>query len=87
MSATTRIHHLVGQGVAAKRDLRNFSKSVVRGRAKLKLSQSALAKQVGISNKQLSNIECGASWPSMSVALRICRLLSIELPKALDRED
>lgn len=84
MPAEPRTEHRLGHGVVSKRDLRRFAKNVRKGRDRLGHSQSAFAGLVGISNKQLSNVECGNNWPAMPVALRICRLLAIDLPKALD---
>ena len=89
MSATPspRTEHRLGRGVASRRDLQRFAKHIRQGRAKAGHSQSVFARQIGVSNKQLSNVECGNNWPAMPVALRICRLLGIELPKALDKEE
>lgn len=85
-AAEARTQHRLGQGVSSKRDLRRFAKRIRHGRDAKGLSQSVFARQIGVSNKQLSNVECGNNWPAMPVALRICRLLGIELPKALDGE-
>jgi DNA-binding XRE family transcriptional regulator len=87
MSQPPRTEHRLGQGVASKRDLQRFAKRIREGRAAHSLSQSVFARQIGVSNKQLSNVECGNNWPAMPVALKICRLLKIELPRALDREE
>lgn len=80
----TRPHHKLGRTPVSRRELARFGKAVRFARNSGGCSQSVLAAQVGISTKQLSNIECANNWPAMPVALKLCRLLNIELPKAVD---
>ena len=46
-------------------------------RKHLKISQSLLAKKVDISNKHLSNIECGRERPSFEVLISLCNELKV----------
>ncbi len=85
MSTPDRTEHRLGRAAVSKQDLRRFARQVRKARSAQGQSQSVFAKAVGISNKQLSNIECAQNWPAMPVALKICRLTGIELPKALDK--
>ena len=78
--------HRLGSTSASKRDLKRFAHRVRDERNARGLSQSAFAPQIGVSTKQLSNIECANNWPAMPVAMKICRLLGIELPRALDKK-
>ena len=41
----------------------------------VKISQIELAKRIGVSNRQLSNIEAAKNWPSLQVYVAICREL------------
>jgi DNA-binding XRE family transcriptional regulator len=79
-------HHQLGRTPTSRRDLTRFARQVRKKRTSAAFSQSMLANQVGISTKQLSNIECANNWPAMPVALKLCRLLGIELPKAVDSQ-
>ncbi len=78
--------HRLGRTTASKRDLKRFAARVHDERTRRGLSQGDFAPQIGVSTKQLSNIECANNWPAMPVAMKICRLLGIELPRALDKE-
>lgn len=82
----TRPHHQLGRTPSSRRDLTRFSRQVRTRRLASNLSQGDLAPVVGISAKQLSNIECAQNWPAMPVALKLCRVLGIELPKAVDEK-
>jgi len=84
---TPRTEHILGRGVASRRDLRHFARDIKKLRAAKGYSQTVFSRLVGISSKQLSNVECGNNWPSMPVALKICRLLGIRLPKVMDEEE
>ena len=77
-------HHQLGRTPASRRDLTRFARQVRKRRLHFAFSQSVLANQIGISTKQLSNIECANNWPAMPVALELCRLLGIELPRMVD---
>lgn len=44
-----------------------FGKQIRKQRLAAGISQTALAKKVGVSNKNLCNIECGLNWPSLPV--------------------
>lgn len=48
-------------------------------REKLGLSQYRLAKQVGITQSFMNEIESGKKSPSMEVFLRLCQALDIKL--------
>lgn len=44
-------------------------------------SQLQMAKEMGISNKQLWNIETGNNWPSLPVYAQMChRVLKVAIP-------
>jgi transcriptional regulator with XRE-family HTH domain len=47
-------------------------------RQALKMSQTELARQTGVSDRQIGNIEWARNFPSMSVYIVICRVLGIE---------
>ncbi len=50
-----------------------------------KLSQQELAEQVGIDQRNLSNIECGNTFPSKSLS-RLASALNIDLQELFDFE-
>lgn len=64
--------------LATKKDLTTFGLEVRRLRTTANLSQTALAKKAGFSNKQLNHIEYGVHWPSMKAYIALCRALGIE---------
>ena len=66
----------------AKGDVMEFSviemgNRIATRRKHLKISQSLLAKKVDISNKHLSNIECGRERPSFEVLISLCNELKV----------
>jgi transcriptional regulator with XRE-family HTH domain len=66
-----------------KKDLEAFASRLRRTRQAAHLSQVALAEKVGISNKQLNNVENAHNWPSMPVYLNLCRVLELGEPPLL----
>ncbi len=67
--------------IGTKKDLERFASRLKRTRQAAHLSQVALAEKVGISNKQLNNIESATNWASMPVYIGLCRALGlVELP-------
>lgn len=72
-------------GLQSAKDLRSFSALVRRRRLALHATQKALADAVGVNDRQISNIEKGLNWPSMSVGIKLCRVLAIDLPRGLGR--
>jgi transcriptional regulator with XRE-family HTH domain len=66
-----------------KKDLEAFAARLRRTRQALHLSQVALAEKVGISNKQLNNVENAHNWPSMPVYVSLCRVLELGEPPLL----
>ena len=61
-------------------DDKSFIGSVIRNaRKKAKLSQAELSEQLGMSEKNLSNIENGRQFPQVNNFLRIIQFLNIPL--------
>jgi transcriptional regulator with XRE-family HTH domain len=60
------------------RDLVTLGRNIrlCRQAVNVNISQIELAKRVGISNRQLSNIEAAKNWPSLQVYIALCRELS-----------
>ena len=50
------------------------------------LTQKELAKQVNISERHYQNIEYGKANPSISLALRLCDILEIDLTDLFPRQ-
>lgn len=57
----------------------SLGKEIRKARIDHDLPQHELAKAVGLSNKHLSQIECGHVDPSFSVVQRIARVLAVSL--------
>lgn len=53
------------------------------GRAKKKLTQEVLAELVGISTKYMNSIENEKANPSITIVVKICKVLEIDLNKFL----
>lgn len=61
-------------------DDKNFIGAVIRNaRKKAKLSQAELSEQLGMSEKNLSNIENGRQFPQVNNFLRIIQFLNLSL--------
>lgn len=58
---------------------RAFSLAVVRYRSVHGLSQTALARQLGMPQSQVARIELGEHTPSFATLLRVCDALGLEL--------
>lgn len=54
-------------------------------RKKLNISQQELAEKINIDQRNLSNIECGISFPSKTI-LEIASALKVSLPELFDFE-
>lgn len=67
-----------------KKDLETLGSRLRRARQARHLSQVALAEMIGISNKQLNNVENGHNWPSFPVYLAACRVLELGEPPLLN---
>ena len=48
---------------------------IMQRRKQLKIKQSDLAELIGISDKQISNIENGKSYPTFNTFIKICKAL------------
>ena len=62
--------------------LRNFSMNVHRLRSRLKLSQSALAKRIGVSISYVSMLERGQRSPPLETVEKVAKALGVA-PTAL----
>ncbi len=60
-------------------DVKDYRTVIREKREKLGLSQYRLAKQVGITQSFMNEIESGKKSPSMEVFLRLCQALDIRL--------
>ena len=60
-------------------EMRRFGRQLRNRRKELRYTGVALCRLIGISSTNLSNIESGRNYPSLTVYLAICR--SLELPK------
>ncbi len=60
-------------------DVKDYRTVIREKREKLGLSQYRLAKQVGITQSFMNEIESGKKSPSMEVFLRLCQALDIKL--------
>lgn len=69
--------------IGTKKDLEALALALRRARQAKHISQVALAESVGISNKQLNNVECAHNWPSMPVYVALCRKLELGEPPLL----
>lgn len=76
-----RSEHRVGSDPGAQAALKRFGQGVRTKRGTR--PQRLIAKRVGISIKQYSNIECGNNWPSVPVYRKLCQVLKIALPRLL----
>ena len=56
-----------------------FGTRICQCRKKAKLSQHALADQLGISYQHMSNIECGSAKPSLELVVKIATILDVDL--------
>ncbi len=63
--------------LATNKDLKRLGGEIRRRRIALRLSQDALAKRAGFSNKQLNHVEYGVHWPSIEAYISLCRVLGI----------
>lgn len=52
---------------------------IKQARQKKSLSQCALAEQVGLSEKHVSNIERGLNFPSLDTFFKLCEVLNLSL--------
>ena len=59
--------------------MKDYRTVIREKREKLGLSQYRLAKQVGITQSFMNEIESGKKSPSMEVFLRLCQALDIKL--------
>ena len=59
--------------------MKDYRTVIREKREKLGLSQYRLAKQVGITQSFMNEIESGKKSPSMEVFLRLCQALDIRL--------
>ena len=58
-------------------DYRNMGNRIKLRRQELKLKQSELAEQLGISNNHMSSIETGRQKLSMDVFIQLCSILKV----------
>lgn len=54
-----------------------MGKRIARRRKQLKIRQNNFAEAIGISNNNLSSIECGKSMPSLDIFVKICSQLGV----------
>lgn len=65
----------------SSKDLKAMGAALRAARVERGISQIAMAKTIGISNKQLCNIEKGNNWPSLQVYSAICtKVFGAKLP-------
>ena len=50
------------------------------------LTQSAVARAVGVQKAAISKIECGLALPSADVLVRLCKLYQVELSEITRRQ-
>ncbi len=62
-----------------------IGKRIKELRKSLNISQQELAELIDIDQRNLSNIECGISFPSRSI-LKIASVLKVDLPELFDFE-
>jgi DNA-binding XRE family transcriptional regulator len=55
------------------KDLLKLARTMRLCRQSAGMSQIALAEKLGVSNKQLCNIETAKNWPSMPLYIALCR--------------
>ena len=68
------------------RILQDYRKIIREKREKKGLSQSALAKLVGVSQPAINQVESGARTPSLALLMKICDALEITMFSE-DKED
>lgn len=56
-------------------DIQKFAAAVREKREVLGMTVRGLARKVGISPSQMSNIQYGYNWPSVPVYIKLCRVL------------
>ena len=64
-------------------DYKELGKRIAARRRELKLKQSEVNEQAGLSDKYLSNIERAVSVPSIDVLMRLCAVLKTTPDKLL----
>ena len=57
-----------------------------RARDKSALTQSAVARAVGVQKAAISKIECGRALPSADLLARLCNLYQVEIAELTRRE-
>lgn len=60
-----------------------MGREIVARREARGMSQTALAYLIGVTNKQLYNVEKGRNWPSMPVYITLCKVLMLPKPPML----
>lgn len=63
--------------------MNNIGKTIAGARRKLKLTQQALANELGVTVMTVSRWERGTQAPDTANLVRLCEVLGIELRKAL----
>src|SRR6478609_7514527 len=60
--------------------LAKFGVAVAARRRQLGMGQTEMSRDIGCTVSQVSNMEAGRNWPSMTVYFKLCRVLQVETP-------
>ncbi|NLK72151.1 MAG: helix-turn-helix transcriptional regulator [Clostridiales bacterium] len=66
-------------------DISYLGKNIKIERKKKAIKQNVLAKQIGISNTYLSDIERQKTIPSLTTYIKICKVLNVDLEYILKK--
>jgi DNA-binding XRE family transcriptional regulator len=59
---------------------KTFGHELRRRRQSMQITQTALAKRVGLSRQNMNNIENGRNWPALPIYFGLCRELGMTPP-------